>query len=106
MTAEMNSPVATTPTAGPRQQRATRVGVVTSVRRQKTIAVTVSYSVRHPKYGKYIRRRTVLHAHDEQKEARLGDRVELVQCRPLSKTKCWRLLKVVARGTGGPGGEA
>ncbi len=87
-------------TAAPagRKQRATRVGVVTSTARQKTIRVTVSYLVRHPKYGKFIRRRTVLHAHDERGEANLGDTVEVVQTRPLSKTKCWRLLRIVRRG--------
>ena len=80
-----------------RTKRPTRLGVVTSDKRDKTIAVTVSYSVRNPKYGKYIRRRTVLHAHDEQNEAAVGDKVEIMMCRPLSKTKCWRLLRIIDR---------
>jgi small subunit ribosomal protein S17 len=80
-----------------RGKRPTRVGMVTSDKRDKTIAVTVSYSVRHPKYGKYIRRRTVLHAHDEKNEAVTGDKVEITLCRPLSKTKSWRLARILER---------
>jgi small subunit ribosomal protein S17 len=80
-----------------RTRRATRVGVVTSAKRQKTIGVTVADMVRHAKYGKYIRRRAVLHAHDERGEAHLGDRVEIIECRPLSKTKNWRLVRIVKR---------
>jgi small subunit ribosomal protein S17 len=80
-----------------RGKRPTRIGVVTSDKRDKTIAVTVSYSVRHPKYGKYMRRRTVLHAHDEKNEAATGDKVEIMLCRPLSKTKSWRLVQILAR---------
>jgi small subunit ribosomal protein S17 len=87
-----------------RQQRATETGVVTSAARQKTIAVTVTRMVRHPKYGKFIRRRTVLHAHDEKNECRNGDTVEIVQTRPLSKTKCWRVMRIVSRGHEQPGG--
>jgi small subunit ribosomal protein S17 len=80
-----------------RTRRPTRLGLVTSDKRDKTIAVTVSYLVKHPKYGKYIRRRTVLHAHDEKNEAAKGDKVEIMMCRPLSKTKCWRLIRIVDR---------
>ena len=80
-----------------RAKRPTRLGVVTSDTRNKTIAVTVSYLVKHPKYGKHMRRRTVLHAHDEQNEASKGDKVEITMCRPLSKSKCWRLLRIVER---------
>jgi small subunit ribosomal protein S17 len=50
---------------------------------------------KHPKYGKFIRRRTVLHVHDENNESRTGDVVEVAQCRPISKTKCWRLVRIV-----------
>ena len=91
---------ATPETKVARGRRARRVGVVTSSGRNKTIRVTVSYRVRHPKYGKYLRRRTVLHAHDERNECRDGDRVEVVQCRPISKTKHWRLVRVVRRAAG------
>jgi small subunit ribosomal protein S17 len=80
-----------------RAKRPTRLGVVTSDKRDKTIAVTVSYSVKHPKYGKYIRRRTVLHAHDENNEAAKGDKVEIMMCRRLSKSKCWRLWRIIER---------
>jgi small subunit ribosomal protein S17 len=90
-----------------RTRRATRVGVVTTAVCEKTIKVTVSYLVRHPKYGKLLRRRSVLHAHDEKKEAHQGDVVEVVACRPLSKTKHWRLLRVVEKShTYTPGGDA
>jgi small subunit ribosomal protein S17 len=76
-------------------KRPTRIGVVASAGRDKTIKVTLSYQVKHPKYGKYLRRRTALHAHDEQNEARLGDLVEVEECRPVSKTKHWRLIRIV-----------
>jgi len=79
------------------RRRPTRIGVVTSDRRDKTIKVTVTFTVRHPKYGKYMRRRTVLHAHDEKNEAAVGDKVEIMECRPISKTKSWRLLRILER---------
>lgn len=85
---------------GGRNTRPTRVGFVTSDRREKTIRVAVDRLVRHPKYGKFIRRRTVLHAHDETNDARIGDKVEVAMCRPLSKLKCWRLLRVIERAPG------
>ena len=78
-----------------RTKRPTRLGVVTSDKRDKTIAVTVSYSVKNPKYGKYIRRRTVLQVHDEENVSKVGDRVEVAECRPVSKTKSWVLLRVL-----------
>lgn len=108
MTAERNSATATAPVRAERRKRATQVGVVTSAAGQKTIRVTVSYLVRHAKYGKYMRRRSVLHAHDEKNECHNGDVVEIVQCRPLSKTKSWRLLRVITRGARDvtPGGQA
>jgi len=72
-------------------------GVVASDRANKTIKVVVEYQTRHPKYGKYIKRRTVLHAHDENNDAREGDVVEIAECRPLSRTKHHRLLRIVER---------
>lgn len=72
-----------------------RVGIVESDKRDKTRKVAIYYSVRHPKYGKYIRRRTVLHVHDEGNESKVGDRVEIAECRPVSKSKSWVLLRVV-----------
>lgn len=84
-------------------KRAVRSGVVTSDARDKTIRVTIENLVRHEKYGKYLRRRTNLHVHDEQNEAAVGDRVLIMETRPLSKTKCWRLVKIVDKAPrGGP----
>ena len=76
----------------------TIIGVVASDKGDKTIKVVVNYQTRHAKYGKYLKRRTVLHAHDEKNEAKLGDTVEIAECRPLSKTKHHRLLRIVTRG--------
>ncbi len=71
------------------------VGVVTSAKAAKTLTVKVERLVQHPVFNKYMRRQTVVYAHDEKREAREGDQVEVVETRPLSKTKCWRLLRVV-----------
>src|SRR5438093_12623970 len=72
-------------------------GVVASDKGDKTIKVVVNYQMRHPKYGKYLKRRTVLHAHDEKNEAHEGDLVQIAECRPLSKTKHHRLLRIVQK---------
>lgn len=80
-----------------RRPRRCQVGVVTSNRGDKTIRVMCRFLVKHPKYGKILRRRTVLHAHDEGNECGVGDRVEVMECRPLSKTKHWRLVRIVGR---------
>ena len=72
-----------------------KVGVITSDVRDKSCKVQIQFTVKHPKYGKFIRRRTVIQAHDEQNLAKLGDRVEIAECRPLSKTKSWVLTKVI-----------
>lgn len=74
-----------------------RVGTVVSDVRNKTIRVRYDFSVKHAKYGKILRRRTMLHAHDEGNEAKKGDLVEVAACRRLSKTKCWRLIRVLRR---------
>ena len=97
MTAESPNQVAPASPPEQRRRRATRTGVVTSSARNKTIAVTTTYMVRHAKYGKYIKRQTVYHAHDEQNECHNGDVVEIAQTRPISKTKCWRLVRVLKR---------
>jgi len=70
-------------------------GVVTSDKRDKTCSVEVKYSIKHPKYGKYLRRSTRYQVHDQDNAAKLGDTVEIVCCRPISKTKTWRLVKIV-----------
>lgn len=72
-------------------------GIVTSDVRQKTIRVEIKRLVKHARYGKYIFRSTNLHAHDEKNEAKKGDRVEIIETRPLSKQKRWRLVKIVER---------
>ena len=72
-------------------------GVVASDKGNKTIKVVVEYQTKHPKYGKYLKRRTSLHAHDEKNDAKEGDTVEIAECRPLSKTKHHRLLRIVQR---------
>jgi small subunit ribosomal protein S17 len=72
-------------------------GVVASDKGNKTIKVVVEYQTKHPKYGKYLKRRTALHAHDEKNDAKEGDTVEIAECRPLSKTKHHRLLRIVQR---------
>ncbi len=73
------------------------VGVVTSDKSAKTRRVEIPRLVKHPKYGKFLRRRTVCLVHDEENESKLGDTVEIVECRPMSKTKRWRLVRVTAK---------
>lgn len=75
----------------------TLTGRVVSTKMQKTIAVEVERLIRHERYGKYIRRTTKLLAHDENGESREGDMVQITPCRPLSRRKSWRLVKVVGR---------
>ena len=82
-----------------RGQRDRRTGTVVSDKGDKTIRVRFDFLVKHDKYGKYLRRSTTLATHDEKNEARKGDLVEVVACRRLSKTKCWRLMRVVERGS-------
>ena len=81
----------------PRPLLRTIQGVVASDKGNKTIKVVVNYKTRHEKYGKYLKRRTVLHAHDEKNEAKEGDTVQIAECRPLSQTKHHRLLKIVQK---------
>jgi small subunit ribosomal protein S17 len=77
--------------------RQTAIGVVTSDKTAKTRRVEIPRLVKHPKYGKYIRRRTVCYAHDENNESAIGDTVEIEECRPMSRLKRWRLLRVVSK---------
>jgi len=96
----MPADTATKPAADEKAERSllrTITGVVASDKGDKTIKVQVNYQTKHPKYGKYLKRRTVLHAHDEKNEAREGDTVEIAECRPLSKTKHHRLLRIVTK---------
>ncbi|MDH5371550.1 MAG: 30S ribosomal protein S17 [Acidimicrobiia bacterium] len=80
-----------------RTRRKTRIGVVVSDKRDKTIKVEVTGSRRHPLYGKVVRNRSVFHAHDEANDARLGDIVMISETRPLSKTKRWRVVEIVEK---------
>lgn len=89
-------PSETTTTARPPLR--TTQGIVAGAGADKTIRVEIDFQARHPKYGKYLTRRTVLHCHDEKNEAKVGDTVEIAECRPLSKTKHHRLVRVVSRG--------
>jgi small subunit ribosomal protein S17 len=74
------------------------VGIVTSDLMAKTRRVEIPRLVRHPKYGKYLRRRTICYVHDEGNESHSGDTVEIEECRPLSHLKRWKLVRVVAKG--------
>jgi len=80
-----------------RGKQKTVTGVVHKVGSPKTITVKVRRQAKHPRYGKYIRIEQRLHAHDEKGEARPGDVVRLVECRPMSKTKHWRVVEVLER---------
>jgi small subunit ribosomal protein S17 len=73
------------------------IGVVTSDKMNKSRRVEIPRLVMHAKYGKFIRRKTVCHVHDEENTSHVGDTVEIVECRPRSKTKCWELVRVVAQ---------
>jgi small subunit ribosomal protein S17 len=79
------------------QVERTLSGRVTSNKMDKTATVMIERLVKHPIYGKYIRRTTKLHVHDEQNQCQEGDLVTIKQCRPLSKTKAWMLVGIVAR---------
>ena len=83
-----------------RGQRKTAIGVVTSGKMQKTITVEAERRVLHPRYKKYVRATTRFKVHDERGEARVGDRVRIMETRPLSKTKRWRLIEVIERPRG------
>ena len=80
-----------------RNLRKTRVGLVTSDKMDKTIVVSVTDNVKHPLYNKIVKRTYKLKAHDENNECRIGDRVKVMETRPLSKDKRWRLVEVVER---------
>ncbi|MDR2980739.1 MAG: 30S ribosomal protein S17 [Puniceicoccales bacterium] len=78
-----------------RAKRKDLVGEVTSRSGDKTIKVTYFYKTPHPVYGKEIKRKTVLHVHDEKNECKVGDKVEIMETRPLSKLKRWRVIRIV-----------
>jgi small subunit ribosomal protein S17 len=80
-----------------RNLRKTRIGVVSSNKMTKTITVKVERKVKHPIYGKFVKKTTSFHAHDEKNEASIGDVVRIMETRPLSKTKRWRLVEIVEK---------
>jgi len=84
--------------AAERGKRRVEVGVVTRDKMDKTRRVEIPRLVKHPVYGKYIRRRTICYVHDEQNQSHIGDTVEIMESRPISKLKHWRLVRVVTRG--------
>ena len=86
-------------TQAKRKLRNRVIGMVTSDKVTKTRKVVFEYLARHAKYNKYVKRQTVLHVHDEKNESRVGDQVEVMSCRPISKTKTWRLVRIVIKGT-------
>jgi small subunit ribosomal protein S17 len=93
----MSEATKSTPESPERGNRRVVTGVVTSDKMNKTRRIEVPRLVKHPRYGKYVRRRTVCHAHDENNESRTGDTVEIMETRPISKLKHWRLVRVVVK---------
>jgi small subunit ribosomal protein S17 len=80
-----------------RNLRKERIGIVTSSKMDKSIVVSVERKVKHPKYGKFVKKTTKFVAHDEKNECGAGDTVKIMETRPLSKTKCWRLVEIVEK---------
>jgi len=80
-----------------RNLRKTRVGIVVSDKMDKTIVVAIQDNVKHKVYNKIIKRTTKIHAHDENNECNIGDKVEVMETRPLSKTKRWRLVQIIEK---------
>jgi small subunit ribosomal protein S17 len=80
-----------------RNLRKERVGVVTSNKMDKSIVVSQVTKVKHPLYGKFVLKTKKFHAHDEKNDCNIGDTVKIMETRPLSKTKCWRLVEIIER---------
>ncbi|MFZ4057201.1 MAG: 30S ribosomal protein S17 [Ferruginibacter sp.] len=80
-----------------RNLRKTKVGVVSSNKMDKSITVTAERKVKHPLYGKFVKKSTKFHAHDEQNECSIGDTVKIMETRPISKTKRWRMVEVIEK---------
>ena len=85
-------------TTGQRNQRRTQIGFVSSRSGDKTVKVTVAFKKPHPLYQKVVNRQTVLHVHDEKNETKVGDKVEVMETRPLSRLKRWRVISVIQKG--------
>jgi len=80
-----------------RNLRKERIGLVSSNKMDKSITVVVERKVKHPMYGKFVRKSTKFMAHDEKNECNIGDTVKIMETRPLSKNKCWRLVEIIER---------
>ncbi len=80
-----------------RNLRKERVGVVTSNKMDKSVVVVVERKVKHPKYGKFVKQSKKFYAHDEKNDCNIGDTVKIMETRPLSKLKCWRLVEILER---------
>jgi len=80
-----------------RNLRKERIGVVVSNKMDKSIVILVERKVKHPKYGKFVKKSTKFMAHDEKNEANIGDTVRIMETRPMSKNKCWRLVEIVEK---------
>jgi small subunit ribosomal protein S17 len=85
-------------TSSPRTRRKTEIGIVKSDKMNKSRRIEVERLVPHPKYGKFLKRRTVCHAHDENNETHIGDIVEIMETRPISKLKRWRIVRIIRKG--------
>jgi small subunit ribosomal protein S17 len=79
------------------ETKGAKIGVVETDARDKSRKVVIHYKAPHPKYGKFVSKRTVMHVHDENNESHTGDVVEIVQCRPISKTKSWKISKIIEK---------
>ena len=80
-----------------RNLRKERVGIVTSSKMNKSITVEVERRVKHPKYGKFVKKSSSFVAHDEKNDCNIGDRVKIMETRPISRSKCWRLVEIIER---------
>ena len=97
MTTQANPTSAASASPAERSEHKRVIGVVSSDKMNKTRVVAVTELFRHPKYGKYVKRTKKFHVHDEKNDSKEGDKVEIVETRPLSKTKRWRLITVLER---------
>ncbi|KXK42172.1 MAG: 30S ribosomal protein S17 [Chitinophagaceae bacterium] len=80
-----------------RGRRKTRIGIVTSNKMEKSITVSIERKEKHPMYGKFVKKTKKFMAHDEKNECNIGDLVKIMETRPLSKNKCWRLIEVIEK---------
>lgn len=92
-----------TATEGQRTQRKTQIGFVSSRSGDKSIKVTIAYKTPHPLYHKVVNRQTVLHVHDEKNETKVGDKVEVMETRPISRLKRWRVVSVIQKAVAADG---